>query len=105
MPGLTSAYGPGIQHLPPDAAPEGVLMLLKRDGGVTIKHLVSHRSIDKTYSEIRPKIDGDREWKGTFFLVTYHSALSFSNYPNLIREKQNVSQELPESAESILKIN
>jgi hypothetical protein len=45
-------------------------MLLKRDGGVVIENFLSPEIIDKTYDEIRPKMDNDREWKGNFFPVS-----------------------------------
>jgi hypothetical protein len=69
MPGLTSKYGPEVQRLPLDAPLEDVIMLLKRDGAVIVEQFVSHESIDKAYEEIRPKMEDDREWKGTFFPV------------------------------------
>ena len=63
-------YGPEVQRLSVDAPLEDVFMLLKRDGGVIIEKFLPHSSIDKTYEEIRPKMENDREWKGNFFPVS-----------------------------------
>lgn len=69
MPGVTSKNGPEVQRLPLDAPLEDVIMLLKRDGGVIIESSCPMKSIDKAYVEIQPKMEDDREWKGTFFPV------------------------------------
>lgn len=70
MPALTSKYGPEVQRVPVDAPLEDIIMLLKRDGGVVVQDFVSHESIDQSYQEILPKMEGDRVWKGTFFPVS-----------------------------------
>lgn len=70
MPTATAKYGPEVQRVPVDAPLEDIIMLLKRDGGVVIEKFLPHSSIDKAYTEIRPKMEIDREWKGDFFPVS-----------------------------------
>ncbi|KAL3460945.1 phytanoyl-CoA dioxygenase [Aspergillus heterothallicus] len=60
-------YDIGLQYLPSDAPLSDIIHLLKRDGGVVVRGLVSSEDLDKTYEEIREKINGDREWDGAFF--------------------------------------
>ncbi|KAH6679239.1 hypothetical protein B0J14DRAFT_580335 [Halenospora varia] len=67
MPGLTSKYGEGVQRVPADTPIEDMTMLLKRDGGIIVEQLVSHKSIDISYQDIKPRMDRDKVWKGKFF--------------------------------------
>lgn len=64
---MSAKYGPEVQKLPADAPLEDVLYLLKRDGGVFIKGLVSEADVDKAYDECRGRLDNDVEWEGSFF--------------------------------------
>lgn len=67
MPGATTTYGKGVQKVPADAPVEDVIALLKRDGGVFIKGLVSEADIDQAYDDCRARIDNDKVWEGKFF--------------------------------------
>ncbi|TXC08920.1 hypothetical protein FocTR4_00003593 [Fusarium oxysporum f. sp. cubense] len=44
-------YGPEVQRVPADAPIEDIIALLKRDGGVFVKGLVSEADVDKAYEE------------------------------------------------------
>lgn len=67
MPSATKEYGPQVQKVPADTPLADILFLLKRDGGVFIRGLISHADIDKTYDEVRETLDNDVEWDGSFF--------------------------------------
>jgi len=60
-------YGPEVQRVPADAPIEDIIALLKRDGGVFVKGLVSEVDVDKAYDECRARLDSDVEWSGSFF--------------------------------------
>ncbi|KAF1949877.1 PhyH-domain-containing protein [Byssothecium circinans] len=57
----------GVQTVSADAPAEYVIRLLKRDGGVFVKGLVSEADVDKAYDDCREKMDSDGEWEGNFF--------------------------------------
>ena len=63
----TPTYSPGVQRVPVDAPLEDVIHLLKRDGGVFIKGLVSADDADQAYSECKWRLDADQQWDGSFF--------------------------------------
>lgn len=84
MASLADKYGPEVQKVPADTPIEDILYLLKRDGGIFIKSLVSDADLDETYSECRHRLDADVAWDGNFFpskiirplveiLDTYHA--------------------------------
>ncbi|KAH7253780.1 uncharacterized protein BKA55DRAFT_566247 [Fusarium redolens] len=60
-------YGPEVQKVPADAPIEDIIALLKRDGGVFVKGLISEADVDKAYDECRARLDSDVEWAGNFF--------------------------------------
>ena len=60
-------YDPGLQYLPSDSPLEDITYLLKRDGGVVLRNLVSQDDLDKTYDEIKGRLEEDLEWEGEFF--------------------------------------
>lgn len=60
-------YGPEVQKVSVDTALEDILYLLKRDGGVFVKGLVSEADVDAAHAECRSKLDSDVEWTGSFF--------------------------------------
>lgn len=60
-------YGPGLQHVPNNAPIEDILFLIKRDGGVVVKGLVSAEAVDRAHADVRETLDGDAEWNGEFF--------------------------------------
>ncbi|KAJ0420980.1 phytanoyl-CoA dioxygenase [Aspergillus carlsbadensis] len=60
-------YGSGLQYLPRDALLDDIIHLLKRDGAVAIRGLVSDTDLDQTYDEIKDRMNADREWEGEFF--------------------------------------
>ena len=67
MTSLADKYGPEVQKVPADTPIEDILYLLKRDGGVFIKSLVSDADLDQTYSECRQRLESDVAWNGSFF--------------------------------------
>lgn len=67
MPTATKEYGPEVQKIPATTPLEDILYLLKRDGGVFIKGLISTEDVDKAYDEVRETLDNDVEWEGNFF--------------------------------------
>ncbi|KAB2575283.1 Uncharacterized protein DBV05_g6020 [Lasiodiplodia theobromae] len=60
-------YGPEVQKVPADAPLEDILYLLKRDGGVFVKNLVSEEDVDKACEDVKERLDADVEWEGAFF--------------------------------------
>jgi hypothetical protein len=60
-------YGTGLQYLTPDAPLDDIIHLLKRDGAVGVRGLVSVTDLDQTYDEIKDRMNADREWEGEFF--------------------------------------
>jgi hypothetical protein len=60
-------YDSGLQYLPADTPIDDITYLLKRDGGVVLRSLISDEELDKTYDEIKDRIDQDLEWDGEFF--------------------------------------
>jgi hypothetical protein len=67
MPTQQSKLPAGVQSVPADAPVEYVIQLLKRDGGVFVKGLVSDEDADKAYDECRERLDNDTVWEGKFF--------------------------------------
>ncbi|KAL3480189.1 phytanoyl-CoA dioxygenase [Aspergillus californicus] len=63
----STRYNPGLQYLSPDAPIDDISYLLKRDGGVVLRNLIANTDLDKSYAEIKDKIDQDVEWDGEFF--------------------------------------
>ncbi|CZR46641.1 uncharacterized protein FPRO_12091 [Fusarium proliferatum ET1] len=60
-------YGPEVQRVSADAPIQDIIALLKRDGGVFVKGLISEADVDKAYDECRARLDSDVEWSGNFF--------------------------------------
>ncbi|KAM4067170.1 phytanoyl-CoA dioxygenase (PhyH) [Hirsutella rhossiliensis] len=60
-------YSSQVQRVAADTPLDDILYLLKRDGGVFIKGLVSQADVDKAYAECRPKMESSTEWSGSFF--------------------------------------
>ncbi|KAF5968147.1 hypothetical protein FBULB1_10853 [Fusarium bulbicola] len=54
---ISEKYGPEVQRVPADAPIQDIIALLKRDGGVFVKGLVSEADIDKAYDECRQVVD------------------------------------------------
>jgi hypothetical protein len=67
MPSAVDQLPHGVQKVPADAPLDYIIRLLKRDGGVFIKGLISEEGVDKAYEECRERLDNDMEWEGTFF--------------------------------------
>lgn len=61
----------GVQNVPKDTPLDDIYYLLKRDGGVIIKGLLPLEDIDKTYEEIKERLDQDLPWDGEFFPSMY----------------------------------
>ncbi|KAJ9139373.1 Phytanoyl-dioxygenase family protein [Pleurostoma richardsiae] len=60
-------YGPEVQRVSADTPVEDIIGLLKRDGGVFIKGLISEADLDHTFSECRHQLESSEEWSGSFF--------------------------------------
>ncbi|CBF73898.1 hypothetical protein AN8106.2 [Aspergillus nidulans FGSC A4] len=60
-------YAPGLQYVLPSAPVDDIFYLLKRDGAVVIRNLISHEDLDQTYEEIEDTLNADLEWDGEFF--------------------------------------
>lgn len=67
MPAPITELPPGVQNVPADAPLDYVLQLLKRDGGIFVKNLVSAEDVDKAYEDCRERLDNDMVWEGEFF--------------------------------------
>ncbi|GKZ30983.1 hypothetical protein AbraIFM66950_010808, partial [Aspergillus brasiliensis] len=67
MPFDPSKYSDEVQKVSMDTPPEEIIYLLKRDGGVFIKGLISADDVDQAYKEAKPRLDADVEWNGSFF--------------------------------------
>ncbi|RAK96816.1 phytanoyl-CoA dioxygenase family protein [Aspergillus ibericus CBS 121593] len=55
-------YSDAVQKVSKDTPVEEILYLLKRDGGVFVKTLVSEEDVDQAYQEAKPRLDADTEW-------------------------------------------
>jgi hypothetical protein len=64
-------YGPEVQRVSADTPVEDIIGLLKRDGGVFIKGLISEADLDHTFSECRHQLESSEEWSGSFFPSRY----------------------------------
>ncbi|KAL4928916.1 phytanoyl-CoA dioxygenase family protein [Aspergillus undulatus] len=60
-------YGPGLQYVSTDTPLEDIYYLIKRDGGVAIRNLITPEILDETYEDIKDRINDDAEWEGAFF--------------------------------------
>lgn len=76
---IRDKYGPEVQKLPANTPIEDIIALLKRDGGVFLKALVSEADVDQAYAECRHRLDADAEWSGSFFPSMWIS-LSLSSW-------------------------
>ncbi|KNG89889.1 phytanoyl-CoA dioxygenase family protein [Aspergillus nomiae NRRL 13137] len=63
----TSKYSDEVQKVSKDTPLEEILYLLKRDGGVFVKNLITEENVDKAFHEVKDRLDNDVEWDGTFF--------------------------------------
>ncbi|KAL4904295.1 hypothetical protein BDW74DRAFT_178877 [Aspergillus multicolor] len=63
----SKTFPTGLQYLPRDAPLDDILHLMKRDGAVVVRDVVSHSDLDKSYEEIKPTLEADAEWDGEFF--------------------------------------
>lgn len=60
-------YGSDVQKVSADTPVEDIIYLLKRDGGVFVKGLISVADVDKAFEECRARLESDVEWNGRFF--------------------------------------
>ncbi|XRM38783.1 hypothetical protein ABZX51_002179 [Aspergillus tubingensis] len=67
MPFDPSKYSNEVQKVSKDTPVEEIIYLLKRDGGVFIKGLISEEDVDQASQEAKPRLDADVEWNGSFF--------------------------------------
>ncbi|CAH0055999.1 unnamed protein product [Clonostachys solani] len=63
----SAKYGPEVQRVSAETPVEDIIYLLKRDGGVFIRGLISVEDVDKAYDECRHRLENDVEWNGSFF--------------------------------------
>lgn len=67
MPFNPSKYSDEVQKVSKDTPLEEIIYLLKRDGGVFVKGLISEADVDQAHQEAKPRLDADVEWNGSFF--------------------------------------
>lgn len=67
MPFNPNKYNDEVQKVSKDTPVEEIIYLLKRDGGVFIKGLISEEDVDQASQEAKPRLDADVEWNGSFF--------------------------------------
>lgn len=79
MPFNASKYSDDVQKVSKDIPLEEVLYLLKRDGRVFVKTLISEQDIDQAIDDVKERLDSDVEWDGSFFP---------GNSPNNTRQNQ-----------------
>ncbi|KAL4737688.1 hypothetical protein BDV11DRAFT_171765 [Aspergillus similis] len=59
--------GPNVQYVTKDTPLEDIIALMKRDGAVIVRGLVSPADIDQAYEEVRPFLEQRPRWDGSFF--------------------------------------
>lgn len=67
MPGISRQYSDQIQYLGNDTPIDDILYLLKRDGAVFIRNMVSDEDVDTAYDDVKQRLETDLEWEGNFF--------------------------------------
>lgn len=67
MPGISRQYGDEVQYVSNNTPIDDILHLLKRDGAVFIRNLVSHEDVDTAYKDVKERLEDDLEWDGNFF--------------------------------------
>lgn len=60
-------YGPTVQYLDASAPIEDMIFLMKRDGAIFIRELVSPADVVKAYEEVKPRLEQSQPWQGSFF--------------------------------------
>ncbi|KAL3470492.1 hypothetical protein BJX99DRAFT_251161 [Aspergillus californicus] len=60
-------YDAGVQYVSADAPLDDIIYLLKRDGGLVVRGMVSQEDLDTTHNDIKDRLDKDEEWDGEFF--------------------------------------
>lgn len=60
-------YSLGLQYVSNDTPLEDIVSLMKRDGAVVVRNLIPTEVLDKTYDEVKDRINEDLEWEGAFF--------------------------------------
>lgn len=63
----STEYSLGLQYIPNDTPLEDIVYLMKRDGAVVVRNLIPTEDLDKTYDEVKDRINQDLEWDGAFF--------------------------------------
>lgn len=63
----STGYSLGLQYIPNDTPLEDIVYLMKRDGAVVVRNLIPTEVLDKTYDEVKDRINQDLEWDGAFF--------------------------------------
>jgi hypothetical protein len=67
MPSILKQYGPEVQHVSKNTPLEDILYLIKRDGVVFVRNLVSEADVDKAHDDVKDRLEQDLDWDGTFF--------------------------------------
>lgn len=66
----STVYSLGLQYVSNDTPLKDIVSLMKRDGAVVVRNLTSTEALDKTYDEVKDRIDQDLEWDGLFSQVS-----------------------------------
>ncbi|KAL4876911.1 hypothetical protein BJY04DRAFT_222587 [Aspergillus karnatakaensis] len=58
---------PQVQYVDQSTPLEEIIALMKRDGAVFVRDLVSTADVDQAYEEVRPRLEQSHAWEGSFF--------------------------------------
>ncbi|RAH65249.1 phytanoyl-CoA dioxygenase family protein [Aspergillus aculeatinus CBS 121060] len=58
---------PGVQTVSKETPLEEIITILKRDGCVVVKELVSPADVDQVNQDVQERLHSDLEWNGSFF--------------------------------------
>jgi hypothetical protein len=67
MPAISHQYSDEVQYVGNNTPIDDILYLLKRDGAVFIRNLVSYEDVDTAYKDVKERLEDDLEWEGNFF--------------------------------------
>lgn len=78
-------YVPDVQYLDSSTPIEEMIFLMKRDGAIFIRELVSPTDVDKAYEEIKPRLEQSQPWTGSFFpsMYTRISSLDINSFSSM----------------------
>lgn len=64
---LVEKHSLGLQYVSSDTSLEDIVYLMKRNGAVVVRSLISTEALDWTYVEIKDRINQDVELDRAFF--------------------------------------